>query len=184
MRSVSRRGGSVDPPSRSSGPPAAMSRTIISVVMIGAIALAGARATARQATAPQPSPPATSADAIAHGTAVFGKLCAGCHGGGGVGGRAPSLVDSRKLRAMSNQELEMIIRTGTSNGMPGFGSAMSVMSRASCVRSARLTRAPERQAMRRRARRSSSGTGDVARVTLPLDAARQADPISPTSGGR
>lgn len=99
-----------------------MSTAIIGLAMMATIALAGGYAIAQQPTVPQTSPLLPSADAIAHGGAVFNTLCAGCHGGGGAGGRAPSLVDSRRLRAMSDQELQTIIRTGTPNGMPGFGS--------------------------------------------------------------
>jgi mono/diheme cytochrome c family protein len=60
--------------------------------------------------------PPIAADAVAHGAAVFDTLCASCHGGGGAGGRAPSLVDNRRLRAMPDAELQDIIRNGTANG--------------------------------------------------------------------
>ncbi len=89
----------------------------MSRVIVIAILLAGGLATATTSTA-QPSAPV---DVIARGAAVFTKLCAGCHGGNGAGGRAPALTDSRTLRAMSEQQLEAIIRSGTPNGMPGFG---------------------------------------------------------------
>jgi PQQ-dependent dehydrogenase (methanol/ethanol family) len=95
-----------------------------SVVLAGVLAIAGAHAISAQqpprATAPVPT------DAVTHGSAVFGNLCASCHGGGGAGGRAPALLDNRRLRAMPEAELQSIIRNGTANGMPGFGSQPAV----------------------------------------------------------
>ena len=62
------------------------------------------------------------ADSIAHGAAVFTKVCASCHGQGAAGGRAGALIDNRRLRAQSPAEIENIIRNGMPNGMPPFGS--------------------------------------------------------------
>ena len=73
------------------------------VVALGAAALP----VAQQGTAP---------------AAAFTTRCASCHGDNGIGGRAPALADSRRLRGMSDAELEGIIRNGTSNGMPPFAS--------------------------------------------------------------
>ena len=56
------------------------------------------------------------------GAAVFQKVCSSCHGDGGAGGRAASLVDNRRLRALPRAEIENIIRNGMPNGMPPFGS--------------------------------------------------------------
>jgi PQQ-dependent dehydrogenase (methanol/ethanol family) len=68
-------------------------------------------------------PPAAQAPApIADGAAVFQGACASCHGAGGAGGRATSLIDNRRLRALSRAEIEGIIRNGMPNGMPPFGS--------------------------------------------------------------
>jgi PQQ-dependent dehydrogenase (methanol/ethanol family) len=51
----------------------------------------------------------------------FKQLCASCHGDGGTGGdRAPSLVDSRSLRARSETQIGDLIRNGTRGGMPAF----------------------------------------------------------------
>ena len=56
-----------------------------------------------------------------NGARTFESACASCHGNGGTGGdRGPSLVDNRRLRAMSAADLERIIRGGTPNGMPAF----------------------------------------------------------------
>ena len=69
-----------------------------------------------------PAAQAPSADQIAAGAAVFKKVCSSCHGDGGAGGRASSLLDNRRLRALSGAEIENIIRNGMPNGMPPFGS--------------------------------------------------------------
>ncbi|MEO5742850.1 MAG: PQQ-binding-like beta-propeller repeat protein [Vicinamibacterales bacterium] len=69
-----------------------------------------------------PAAQAPPAGQMAEGAAVFQKVCSSCHGNGGAGGRAVSLVDNRRLRALPRAELESIIRQGTSNGMPPFGS--------------------------------------------------------------
>lgn len=62
------------------------------------------------------------ADQMAHGAAVFAKVCSSCHGEGGAGGRASALRDNRRLRAMPQSEVDNIIRNGMPNGMPPFGS--------------------------------------------------------------
>lgn len=69
-------------------------------------------------------PPAAQAPAgqMAQGATVFQKSCSSCHGAGGAGGRAVSLIDNRRLRALSPGEVEGIIRNGMPNGMPPFGS--------------------------------------------------------------
>ena len=69
-----------------------------------------------------PSAQAPSPDQMAQGAAVFQKVCSSCHGAGGMGGRAASLVDNRRLRALPPAEIENIIRNGMPNGMPPFGS--------------------------------------------------------------
>ena len=51
----------------------------------------------------------------------FGELCASCHGPTASGtDRGPALVDSRKLRNRSEDEIQELIRKGTPGGMPAF----------------------------------------------------------------
>src|SRR3954462_7979720 len=51
----------------------------------------------------------------------FRQLCAGCHGDEATGGdRAPSLVNSRSLRARTEAQIRDLIRNGTPGGMPAF----------------------------------------------------------------
>jgi PQQ-dependent dehydrogenase (methanol/ethanol family) len=69
-----------------------------------------------------PAAQAPSTDRMTQGAAVFQKVCSSCHGAGGTGGRAASLVDNRRLRALPPTEIENIIRNGMPNGMPPFGS--------------------------------------------------------------
>ena len=73
-------------------------------------------------SADPPAAQAPQADQMAQGAAVFNKVCSSCHGEGGTGGRASSLVDNRRLRALPRAEIENIIRNGMPNGMPPFGS--------------------------------------------------------------
>ena len=57
--------------------------------------------------------------ALARGARTFASACAPCHGHGAAGGdRGPTLVNNRRLRAMSHADVEGIIRRGTPNGMP------------------------------------------------------------------
>ena len=61
------------------------------VIIVGVGLLAGSlsiRSDARQAQG--------NADPLAHGTAVFNKVCASCHGQSGTGGRASALTDNRR----------------------------------------------------------------------------------------
>ena len=69
-----------------------------------------------------PAAQAPPAEPMAAGAAVFQKFCSSCHGERGAGGRAVSLVDNRRLRALPRSEIENIIRNGMPNGMPPFGS--------------------------------------------------------------
>jgi PQQ-dependent dehydrogenase (methanol/ethanol family) len=62
-----------------------------------------------------------AAEEIAAGAKLVDETCAGCHGEGGAGGdRAPPLVGSIRLRAMTQTQIADIIRGGTSGGMPPF----------------------------------------------------------------
>ncbi len=66
----------------------------------------------------------TAAAAAAQPTpaeSVFNQTCAGCHGGGGIGGdRAPPLANSAHLRSVSDAQIKATIAGGTSGGMPAF----------------------------------------------------------------
>jgi PQQ-dependent dehydrogenase (methanol/ethanol family) len=60
---------------------------------------------------------------------VFADRCAACHGNDATGtDRGPSLSASRRLRALSEQELHDIIRNGTPAGMPAFALPESELS--------------------------------------------------------
>src|ERR1700761_8989094 len=53
----------------------------------------------------------------------FETNCAACHGAGASGGdRAPALRDNPDLRKLDVTGIANIIRSGTSRGMPSFGS--------------------------------------------------------------
>jgi PQQ-dependent dehydrogenase (methanol/ethanol family) len=95
-------------------------RTLTLALCVGfCLAALSVRFDARQAPTPQSQTPV---DRVAHGTAVYEKVCASCHGAGAMGGRAVALINNRRLRAMSRDEIAGIIRNGMPNGMPPFGS--------------------------------------------------------------
>ena len=51
----------------------------------------------------------------------FATLCSGCHGDKATGTeRGTALVENRRLRSRSVQQIAEVIRTGTPNGMPPF----------------------------------------------------------------
>src|SRR5690606_5108173 len=58
---------------------------------------------------------------ILAGLKLVNETCASCHGEHGAGGdRAPALVDSIRLRKMTDTQIAGIIRDGTAAGMPPF----------------------------------------------------------------
>ncbi len=69
---------------------------ILSCVMISAVAACGGESPA-SSPAPAPSPsgaaePQTFAEQVTAGQKLYGDNCAGCHGAGGEGGKAPRVV--------------------------------------------------------------------------------------------
>lgn len=81
----------------------------------------------------QPTPAGDSGAGVSvSGAVLFADNCAACHGGRGEGitGLTPPLLDSEKVGAMSEQELQALVRAGvaqdapdnqTGNLMPEFG---------------------------------------------------------------
>ncbi len=65
---------------------------------------------------------AQSKGALETGRKMFEGLCAPCHGSDGTGGeRGPSIVDARRIRLRSAQELRDLILKGVpASGMPAF----------------------------------------------------------------
>jgi PQQ-dependent dehydrogenase (methanol/ethanol family) len=52
---------------------------------------------------------------------LFNKFCSGCHGiNGGGGDRAPALVNNTALRALTESDIQRIIKNGNPAGMPAF----------------------------------------------------------------
>ena len=82
---------------------------------------------------PAPSVPSDGGPrALPPGAALFADNCAACHGGRGEGiaGLTPPLLDSGKVRTMTEPELQALVRAGiaqddpdnqTGNLMPAFG---------------------------------------------------------------
>ena len=82
-----------------------------------------------------------TACAAAETHALFVQHCAICHGSEAGGtDRGPSLLDNRRLRARSGEDIANIIRKGTAGGMPGIPMAdESVGAIASYVRTLNAT---------------------------------------------
>jgi len=84
------------------------------------VTLFAAQAHAQSPSAQAPSPvPSGHAD----GVRTFSTYCSGCHGTDGRGGeRAPNIATTRNIVAMSDDDLEAIVKRGVSgSGMPAFG---------------------------------------------------------------
>src|SRR5258707_3654119 len=53
--------------------------------------------------------------------ATLQNQCSGCHGDGGAGGdRAPALINSARVRGMSESEIKAVVNKGLPGGMPAF----------------------------------------------------------------
>ena len=53
--------------------------------------------------------------------ATFQNLCSACHGEGGAGGdRAPALINSARVRQLSESDIEAVVKGGLPGGMPAF----------------------------------------------------------------
>ena len=82
-------------------------------ILAGALMIAALSASPGLAQAP--------ASVFAAAQKQFDSTCAGCHGEGGAGGdRAPALMNNMTLRTMTNAQIQDLIKTGTSGGMPAF----------------------------------------------------------------
>jgi cytochrome c oxidase cbb3-type subunit III len=75
----------------------------------------------QNAAAPQGQASSASANSDA-GVRTFATYCSGCHGEDGRGGeRAPNIASTRNIVAMSDEDLESVVRKGVSgSGMPSF----------------------------------------------------------------
>ena len=62
-------------------------------------------------------------ESFKHAQTLFETNCAACHGAGGAGGdRAPTLIGNAQLRALGEEQIAGIIRSGIPGGMPSFAS--------------------------------------------------------------
>ena len=72
------------------------------------------------------NPVKADAAAIQQGAALFGTMnCDGCHGGGGLGFTAPSLVDGRWRYGGADGALFESIFYGRPRGMPAYGGLLA-----------------------------------------------------------
>ena len=74
---------------------------------------------------------------------TFPDDCVACHGAGGAGGdHGPALINSERLRVMTDNEIRSIIKDGTPGGMPGSSFADDEMDRlVALIRSKNLSAA-------------------------------------------
>lgn len=99
------------------------SRTIPSLVALGALAMLATAAPARaQYPAPALERPLAQADAadLAAGKRLYLAQCALCHGIDGSGGYGPSLLRPIFTRAADDAGLFTLVRSGIPGLMPGF----------------------------------------------------------------
>jgi mono/diheme cytochrome c family protein len=71
-------------------------------------------------------PPAAHPEAVAaaggvDGAAIFGRSCAGCHGGDGSGGIGPRLAGGRVVADFPDPQDQIAVVTNGRGGMPAFG---------------------------------------------------------------
>ena len=72
------------------------------------------------------NPVGTETNAVQQGAALFGTMnCDGCHGGGGLGFTAPSLVDGRWRYGGEDGALFQSIFYGRPRGMPAYGGLLA-----------------------------------------------------------
>ena len=72
------------------------------------------------------NPVAADPGAVQQGAALFGTMnCDGCHGGGGFGFTAPSLVDGRWRYGGADGALFQSIVYGRPRGMPAYGGLLA-----------------------------------------------------------
>ena len=72
------------------------------------------------------NPVSTDPTAVQQGAALFGTMnCDGCHGGGGLGFTAPSLVDGRWRYGGEDGALFQSIFYGRPRGMPAYGELLA-----------------------------------------------------------
>jgi mono/diheme cytochrome c family protein len=89
-------------------------------------------------------PPAASAQAIQaaagiDGGALYGRNCAGCHGGDGSGGIGPRLSNGRVVARFPNAAAQIAVVSGGRGGMPAFSGRLSDAEIAAIVEYTRTT---------------------------------------------
>jgi putative heme-binding domain-containing protein len=92
-------------------------RSIFGLILCALVCFAQADQDAHE----RKNPLATQPAAIDTGKAGFGEACAACHGANAEGGRGPNLIESDRLRHMTDDQLFNTIRRGIpGGGMPAF----------------------------------------------------------------
>jgi len=98
-----------------------LNRLVVSVCTV--LPMAAALLAAQTQSVPAPTQASQQAHVDA-GARNFSTYCSGCHGADGRGGeRAPNIATTRNIVALSDDDLESIVKKGVpGSGMPAFGS--------------------------------------------------------------
>ncbi len=77
-------------------------------------------------TSPPPQPAeAAAANPGIDAAAVYGRSCAGCHGGDGSGGIGPGLSGGRVVAAFPDPADQVVVIAEGRGGMPGFAGRLT-----------------------------------------------------------
>lgn len=98
-----------------------MNRLLISICT--ALPVAAALLAVHAQSPVPPAPPAAQQEGASADARTFSTYCSGCHGSDGRGGeRAPNIATTRNIVAMSDDDLQSIVKKGVpGSGMPAFG---------------------------------------------------------------
>jgi mono/diheme cytochrome c family protein len=99
---------------------------VVELIVVAAVSATVVLMFANKPTAPPAAPPAVVAAAGGiDGAALYGKQCAGCHGGDGSGGIGPRLAE-RVLVAYPDPAAQIaVVTNGRGRGMPAFGTRLT-----------------------------------------------------------
>ena len=98
---------------------------VLAAVVVFVVLLFTNDPTAPPAAAPAAAATADSAAASAiDAAALYGRRCAGCHGGDGSGGIGPRLA-GRVVAAYPDPAAQIVVVTDGRGGMPAFGGSLS-----------------------------------------------------------
>jgi mono/diheme cytochrome c family protein len=100
--------------------------TAIEAVVLVAVVLTVVLLFVNDPASPPPLPAeAATADPGIDAAAVYGRSCAGCHGGDGSGGIGPGLSGGRVVSAFPDPAAQTAVVAEGRGGMPGFAGRLT-----------------------------------------------------------